>query len=197
MFIDWLTLLLVNMAAAFFILAGYVFRGLDDPDQKKWALGFGMTGIIALVFGAVMVFTWPLPGPFNSAYGESSVLLGIILSAAAVGIARGWNLSIVAVYAVFAGLAAMVIGGAFIVLRITPKPLMAGGGFILSGLAGAFAYPTLVYFRGNQAFRALAALVLVLIGLLWCTSAYPAIYFHMKGFANWTPATMHAMPQMK
>jgi hypothetical protein len=79
MFIDYVALLLLNTAAAYFILAGYVYKGIDDPDQRKWALGFGIAGFISLLFGAVMCFTWPLPGPYNSAYGEMSVLLGTIL----------------------------------------------------------------------------------------------------------------------
>jgi putative membrane protein len=194
MFIDYLALLLVNMVAAHFILAGYVYRGFDDPDQKRWALGFGMNGAVALIFGAVMCFTWPLPGPFNSAFGEPSVLLGTILLTASVGMARGWNLTIVAVYAFFAGLAAIDLGGTIIVRKMTQQPLLSGAGFILSGLAGVFAAPTLVYFRKNQAFRTLAALVLVVTGLIWASSAYPAIFMHMKAFGKWMPTTMHALP---
>ncbi len=197
MFIDFLALLLVNMVAAFFILAGYVYRGIDDEDQKKWALGFGMTGAVALFFGAVVVITWPLPGQFNQAYGEPSVLLGILLLTAAIGMARGWNLTIVAVYGLFAGLQALVIGGSILALKLTPKPLVSGMGFIASGIAGVFAAPTLAYFRKNQAFRSLAALALVGTGLIWAATAYPAIFMHLKMFGKWMPATMHALPMGK
>lgn len=197
MFVDFLGLLLVNMVAAYFILAGYVYKGLDDPDQKRWALGFGMTGLIALVFGSVMVITWPLPGPFNAAYGEPSVLLGIILLAASLGMARGWNLTIVAVYGFFAGLAAVVLGGGIIALKLTPRPLIPGVGFILSGLAGVFAAPTLVYFRRDRPFRTLAAAVLVLTGLIWASTAYPTLYVHLHSFGKWVPLTMRGMPSSK
>lgn len=190
MFIDYVALLLVNMVAAYLILAGYVYKGIDDPDQKKWAVGFGMTGVIALVFGAVMCFTWPLPGPYNSAYGEMSVLLGTILLATAFALANGWNLMIIAVYAFFAGAAAIVIGVSIIVLKLTLEPLIAGIGFIVSGAAGVLAAPTLMYFRGNKAFRLAAAVVLVVAGLIWAATAYPAYFMHMSAFAKWLPVTM-------
>jgi putative membrane protein len=190
MFIDYVALLLLNTAAAYFILAGYVYKGIDDPDQRKWALGFGIAGFISLLFGAVMCFTWPLPGPYNSAYGEMSVLLGTILLASALALANGWNLMIIAVYGFFAGAAAIVTGAAIIAMKLTLEPVMSGIGFILSGAAGIFAAPTLAYFRGNKAFRLAAAVVLIATGLLWSATVYPEYFMHAKAFAKWMPLTM-------
>jgi putative membrane protein len=48
MFIDYITLTLINMVAGLFILAHYVYKGLDSPNQKLWVPGFGVTGAIAL-----------------------------------------------------------------------------------------------------------------------------------------------------
>jgi putative membrane protein len=104
--------------------------------------------------------------------------------------ARGWNLTIVAVYGFFAGLAAIVLGGSIVVLKLSARPLIPGIGFVLSGTAGVFAAPTLIYFRKNQMFRTLAAVVLVLTGLIWASTAYPTLFMHLKMFGKWAPLTM-------
>ena len=70
MFIDFVALLLVNMTAGYVLLAAYVLKGLDDPDQSKWGLGFAPAGSLSPVFGSYLLFTWPLPGQYNSAFGE-------------------------------------------------------------------------------------------------------------------------------
>jgi len=49
--IDYLTLLLVNMAAGFLLLGAYLFRGLDDSDQRRWAPAFIITGLVTYLFG--------------------------------------------------------------------------------------------------------------------------------------------------
>ncbi len=64
-FIDYVTLLLVNMVAGYALLAAYVWIGLDDPLNKRWAPGFAIVGLIALVFGAHMTITWPLIGSYS------------------------------------------------------------------------------------------------------------------------------------
>ncbi len=73
MFIDYITLMLINLAAGLSLLSAYVYRGLDEPVQKRWVPGFGVVGAIALVTGLHMVFTWAVPGSYNIAFGETSV----------------------------------------------------------------------------------------------------------------------------
>jgi len=82
MFIDWLTLLLVNMMVALVLHSLFMFRW-DRKGSKMVIPGFLLTGAIALIAGFRMVFTWPLPGPYNIIYGELSVLFGAFLFMAA------------------------------------------------------------------------------------------------------------------
>jgi putative membrane protein len=196
MFIDYVGLLLVNMTAGFAILAGYVFRGIEGSDSKRWAPAFGLVGFVALLFGSVMCFTWPLPGPYSLMYGEMSVLFGSIFLAAGIAMAYGWDLSIIAVYAFFAGAAAVVLGARIISLKLTLEPVMAGAGFIISGLCGIFAAPTLFFMRTNRVFRTLGAIVLVLAALIWAATVYPEYWVHPKLFQHYMPASMqHAPPK--
>ncbi len=190
MFVDYVSLLLVNMVAGYFLLALYVYRGLDDPLHPRWAPGFGMVGLIALVFGTHMTATWPIIGSYNSAFGEMSVLFGAIFLAAAVSIAFGWSLLSVTIFAFFAGTAAIVLGARFIDMKMTMTPLLSGIGFIVSGLAGVFAAPTLLYFRTNRLFRCVAVLILLAAAAIWASIVYYEYWMHMESFTKWMPMVM-------
>jgi putative membrane protein len=189
MFIDYVELMLINMVGGLFILAAYVYRGLDDAHQKRWAPGFAATGLIAFANGIHMIWTWPLPGSYNAAYGEMSVLLGILFLGAAWALAKEWDLYVMGIYAFFAGAAAVVVGIRIIVLGMTLTPLLAGIGFILTGSCGVFACPVLAL-RKSRALRFIGALVLVAAALIWASIGYMEIWGHLASFAKYVPPTM-------
>ncbi len=189
MFIDWVSLLLMSAMFGYFLLAAFVYRGLGEADHAKWAPGFLMVGVISLVFGGVMVIQWPLPGPFSSAYGEMSVLLGIVFLGAGVAMAKGWSLATVTWFGFFAGLAAITVGVSFILLKLTPAPIPSGGGLILSGLAGVLS-PLGWYARSNKHLRILGMLLLIAVGCVWANVGYRAYWGHMKMFGKWMPPSM-------
>ena len=89
-----------------------------------------------------MSFTWPVIGSFNIAFGETTVLFGILFIAAAIALAQGWDLFTIAIYGFFAGVVAIEVGIRIINLNLTKQPLLSGIGFILTGLGGIFAAPT-------------------------------------------------------
>jgi putative membrane protein len=190
MFIDYITLLLINMVAGYFLLSAYVAMGLDDPLDKRWAPGFAVVGLIAFVFGLHMALTWPVIGQYNSAFGEMSVLYGVIFLGAALAIAKGWSLASVAVFAFFPGAAAVLLGVRIMDLNLTQTPRLAGTGFILSGLGGVFAAPTLLYLRSSRLYRGLAALVLLAAAAVWAHIGYHAYWGHMESFSVWVPLVM-------
>ena len=75
MFIDFLTLMLTNLVVALVLFALFIGR-LIDKEPKKVVPGFLLTGFIALITGFRMIFTWPLPGPYNFPYGEMTIFYG-------------------------------------------------------------------------------------------------------------------------
>lgn len=190
MFINYITLMLINMAAGLVLLADFVYRGLDGANLKRWIPGFGLVGAIALVTGLHMMWTWPVPGSFNVSFGETTVLFGGLYIAAAIAIAQGWDLLTLAIYAFFAGLTAMVVGVRIIDLGLTRRPLVAGLGFMLTGLGGVLAAPTLVYLRGNKTWRLVGAAVLLVAAAIWAFTGYMAYWGHIEGFSDWQPPTM-------
>ncbi len=189
MFINYITLMLINLVAGLFLLAGFVYFGLDHENQKRWVPGFGMTGAIALVTGLHMIFTWPVRGSFNIAYGETTVLFGILFIATSLALALNWDLLTVGIYAFFAGIVAILVGLRIINLGITNQPLLSGIGFILTGLGGVFAAPTL-YIKSNRALRIVGAIVLVAAALIFALTGYMAYWGHLAGYSDWTPLPM-------
>lgn len=186
MFIDYLSALLINLVATFVLLSLYVYLGLDDPNQRRWVPGFAVTGFISLSSGLHMLWNWPLPSSYNIAFGGPSVLLGIVLLGAALALALSWDLMTLGVYGVFIGAMAIVIGIRIIVLGMTQVPALSGVGFILSGVAGLLAVPTL-FLRGSRAFRFLVALVPLAAAVIWAIIGYGAVWEHLAEFAPYTP----------
>ncbi len=186
MFVNYITLMLINLVSGLFLLASYVYFALGDTNQKRWVPGFGITGAIALTTGLHMIFTWPIPGSFNIAYGEMSVLFGLLFLGASLSIALGWDLLTVAIYAFFAGVAAVVVGLRIINLGLTRQPLISGIGFILTGLGGIFAAPTL-YLQTNRALRIVGVIVLVVAALIWAFTGYMAYWGHLAEYSDWKP----------
>ena len=189
-FIDYVALLLVNMTAGFVALAFFLLAGLDG-ERKRWATPFAMVGLVAFLCGLHMIFRWPLPGPYNSAFGETSVLLGVIYLGTALSLAKGWDLAPLAIYGILAALVPVVLGVCILNLNMTAKPALSGAGFILSGLGGiltalAFFAPT------SKALRSAGALVLILAAGIWALTGFGAYWMHMNSdnFKNWQPATM-------
>jgi putative membrane protein len=70
MFIDYLTLIMINMVAGTALLAYYLWRGIDEVDQKPYAAAFFGVGLVALITGLHLSFNWPLPGSYNVGYGS-------------------------------------------------------------------------------------------------------------------------------
>ncbi|MEP0873484.1 DUF981 domain-containing protein [Trichocoleus desertorum AS-A10] len=189
MFIDYLTLMLINLAAGLALLAAYVYFGLGEPNQRRWIPGFGIVGGIALATGLHMTFTWPIIGSFNIAFGETTVLFGILFVGTSLALAMGWDLLTLAAYGFFAGLVSLLIGLRVINLGITQLPLVTGIGFILVGLGGIFSAPTL-YFKENRFLRTIGAIVLIVAALIFAFIGLSAYWGHLADFSTWQPRTL-------
>jgi putative membrane protein len=190
MFIDYLTLIMINLVAGTALLAYYLYKGMDDADQRPYAAGFGMVGFLGIILGLALTFTWPLPGSYNIGYGEATTLFGAVFLATAIALSQGWNLMPVAIYSFFAGVDAVIVGIRIISLSLTKEPLVSGVGFILAGLGGVLAAPFLGFLKENRIFRLLAAAVILVTALVWAVTFYTSLWGHLESFSSWVPATM-------
>jgi len=190
MFIDYLTLVMINLVAGTVLLAYYLWRGMDAQDHRPYAAAFGMVGLVGVVTGLELSFTWPLPGAFNVGYGDTSALFGAVFLATAIALSQNWDLLPVSMYAFFAGVDAVIVGIRILVLGLGQEPLVAAVGFVLSGLGGVFAFPFLKWFKDNKAFRYIGIVVLLAAAVIWAVTFYNALWAHMAAFAKYLPATM-------
>jgi putative membrane protein len=190
MFIDFLTLVMINMVAGTFLLAWYLWKGMDEGNQRPYAAAFFGVGLIALVTGLQISFTWPLPGSYNVGYGDATTLFGVVFLATALALWQGWDLIPVAIYAFFAGVDALIVGFRILSLQLTKEPLMSAVGFILAGLGGLSSAPFFLWFRNNRTARMVGILLLLATTVVWAITFYGSLWGHMDSFSKWVPATM-------
>jgi putative membrane protein len=194
MFIDFLPLMLINMSAGLFLLACYGFGDVGRVNRPQWAPPFAMTGLIATIGGFYIIFKFPLPGPFNIAFGETSVLLGSLFLGGAWSVWRGWSLSPIAIYALFAGSVAILIGAACIQMNLTRAPLLTGIGFILTGLAGVLFGP-IVWLSRLRWLRWPVGVGLIAASGIWAMTAFLAYWDHLMHFEKWMPLIFQNVPK--
>ncbi len=190
MFIDYLTIIMINLVAGTAILAYYLYKGFDFDDPRPFSAAFGIVGLLGVTLGLNLTFTWPLPGSYNIAYGEATTLFGGVFLATAFALYHRWDLKPVAAFAFFAGVYAVIVGIRIISLGLTKEPLMSGVGFILAGLGGVLAFPTFGLLQKNKTFRLLAVIVLLVTALLWAFTFYGSLWGHMASFKDWVPLVM-------
>lgn len=191
MFVDYIALMLINMAAGFFILAHFVYAGIHEANRSTWVPAFGAVGTVALITGSHMALTWPIAklptvnlSFANVAYGEMTVLLGVLFLGAALACARNWRLDALGIYAFFAGLAAIVVGVQIWRLGLTNAPHLTGVGFVVSGLAGMLFCPVVWRLKEVRAARVLLALLMVVAGAIWTFVACGAYWGHIASFSK-------------
>ena len=194
MFIDFLPLMLVNMAAGLFILACYGFSGQGRGNRAQWASAFMITGLIASICGFYIIFKFPLPGPYNIAFGEMSVMLGLLFLGGAWSVSRGLSVAPLAIYSLFAGAAAILIGVGFIQMKLSQTPVLAGVGFILTGGAGVLLGPA-IWVPILSWLRWIIGIGLIVASGIWTLIAGFGYWNHLMHFANWTPTVFQNIPK--
>ena len=161
-----------------------------QKNQRPYAAAFFIVGLVGLVTGLELAFTWPLPGSFNVGYGDAATLFGAVFLAASISLWQGWDLIPVTIYAFFAGIDAIIVGFSLYANKLGQEPVVAAIGFILAGLGGLGAFPFFMWFKDNKAVRWLAIIVLLVAAAIWAVTFYSALWAHMMAFAKYVPATM-------
>ncbi|HTX73687.1 MAG TPA: DUF981 domain-containing protein [Rectinemataceae bacterium] len=188
MFIDYLTLMLINMAAGLALLALFVFKYLD-AERKKLAPGFLASGLLSFLTGLHVILTWPLPGSYNIPFGEMATFFGILFLIGGFALLFDWDLLSLGIYAIFVGAASIELGIRVYALGMTSEPLVASGGFILTGLMAVLTLPV-YYLRRFVVIRCLAALGLVGSAAIWLVTGLLAYWAHLQAFSKWAPLFM-------
>ncbi len=190
MFTDYIALLLANMTAGLFVLALYLVFGACKEDRRAWAAPFAMAGLVAFVVGLHMALTWPIPKLdkmdlrwANVAYGEMSVLLGVLFLGGALSLGKGWSLAPLGAYALVASAAAGVVGAAILGLGLSNAPTVTAIGFFLTAGAGVLTALALTGLGGLFS-RVVAGLVLLAAAGTWALTAGMAYWGHLAKFSG-------------
>ncbi|MEN6571041.1 MAG: DUF981 domain-containing protein [Anaerolineaceae bacterium] len=190
MFIDYLTMIMINIVAGLFILAWFLWKGLDSEDKKPWAAAFFGVGLLSFIAGLHISFTWPLPGAYNIAFGDTTTVFGLTYLVAAIALWKGWDLFPASLVGFFAGIPSFIYGLRIMNLGLTQSPTISGLGFILAGVAGILSAPFILWFKNNKVVRVLAILLVLAAAAIWFVEYSGASWGHMESFAKWVPATM-------
>jgi putative membrane protein len=168
------------MTAGFFLLGCFVYKGIDvdREDVTSWSPAFGIIGLVATVCGFMMTFTSPLPKPYSMAFGEMSILLGVLFLGTALALAKRWGLMPLAGFGLVAGVTATILGVRIIDLGLTAAPILSGIGFVLSGSCGIFS-PVVVWQSDQKGLRTIGALVCFASAGIWALTACMGYWMHM------------------
>ncbi|MFA6133880.1 MAG: DUF981 family protein [Phycisphaerae bacterium] len=191
-FIDFLTLMLTNMSAGLCILAFFLVWGLSREDRRPWAAGFAMVGLVATVSGLHMSLTWPITvaGEYNLrfanlAFGEMSVLVGILFLGAGGVLAWRMSMAPIAIYAAIAAAMAVALGIRIEGLGLTAKPALTCGGFVLTAIGGLGAALAATV-KMPLGVRIANAVVLLVAAAIWLATAILAYWAHMQSLSGKT-----------
>lgn len=186
MFIDYTGVMLVGLSAGLVVLAHYLYRSPEKELRPSWSAGFFAAGILGLVTSVPMILTWPLPGAYNIAFGETALYLSIAFIGAGITLALGWEPLIPALYGFFGALIAIVVGLRILDLGLTKSPAVSGIGFLAAGVGGALTLPA-INWRNHRWLAIAAACFLGLAALAFLVTGYEAYWSHLVDFAKWAP----------
>jgi putative membrane protein len=185
MFVDYLTVMLINLVAGLLLMALHLVFFIDR-NTKKLAPGFLLTGSIGALTGLHMTLAWPLPGPHNIAFGEMALLFGALFFFAGLALLRDWDLLGLGIYGVLAGVAAVVVGARILNRGMTQEPLVSFLGYLFTGTGGILVLPAYLL-RKSLAFRVVVAVVLLAGAAIWALTGYGSYWIHLESFAKYFP----------
>ena len=194
LFIDYIPLMMANMAAGLVLLGIYSIWGLDKPQQSQWAAGFAAVGLVGVATGLHMALTWPLPRLeqanlmwANILFGEPTVLLGALFLALALATGKNWSLTGIAPLALLWGGFAVAMGVCAMRLGLTQAPQMTGIAFILTGTGGVLLSPAMAMVRkpgSHRALRIVAGALLIAAAGLFYLAMLNATYMHLQRYSQ-------------
>ena len=195
MFVDYLTLMLVNLVAGLLLLALHLVFFMER-EPKKLAPGFLLTGFLGIATSLPMILTWPLPGAHNIAFGEMSLFFSGLFFFAGLALQRDWDLLGLGIYGVLAGAAAVVVGARILNKGMTQEPLLSFLGYLLTGAGGILVLPAYLL-RKSLAFRVVVALVLLAGAAIWALTGYGSYWIHLESFSKYFPGGPPPAPATK
>ncbi|MDD4635120.1 MAG: DUF981 domain-containing protein [Dehalococcoidales bacterium] len=191
MYIVYVTLMNANMAIALFLLAVFIFKGIFSESARNFVPAFTITGAVAVATGMHMAFTAPMPGSWNIAMGEPSILIGVLLLGTAWSISKSYSFAPLGVYGFGAGLVAMVVGYQVINLGLGSNPVPTGIVMLVAGFPGVLSLPAAFFAKSNpgisRMIQWLAIILLVVAAGMLAYTSLNGYIGHLDSFSEFKP----------
>ena len=191
MYIVYVTLMNANIAVALFLLAVFIYKGIFSEGAKNFIPAFTLTGAVALATGLNQTFTAPMPGSWNIAMGEPSILIGVLLLGVAWSIARSYSFAPLAVYGAMAGIVAFTIGFRVITLELGRDSLETGLAIIAASIPGMLSLPAAFFAKSSpglsRIFQWLAIIFLVVAAAMLAYASINGYVEHLDSFKDFVP----------
>ena len=189
--IVFVTLMNANVAAALFILAVFIYKGIYSEYAKNFVPAFAITGLVATTTGFYQTFTANMPGSWNIVMGEPSVLIGVLLLALAWSISRSYSFAPLAVYGLAAGIVAVTVGSRVINLGLGRDSLETGLAILIAGVPGILALPAAFWARSSpgasRIFQWLAIILLVIAAGMLAYASINGYWDHLEAYQDFVP----------
>lgn len=187
MFIDYVTIQLIAAAAGLFFAGLYAIKFESSLKERMGIVyGFWMVGVILLITGLDMIFTWPLPGAYNIIFGEPCVWFGALLIVLGYAIKAEADLFPLTLLFSAGGLINLVISFDILKYNMTQSPALAFGGFLTAGI-GSLVVP---FGLKSKTVRWIIAILLIISAIIFAITGFGAYYQHASDFSHWLPPTM-------
>ena len=178
---------MINSAA--FYLISKVLRTWTDPKARyDYSLGFVLAGSLQTIIGLFMIFTWPLNGVFNIAFGEPLVYFGALQMSLGVCFLKSLKVESLFIFIFLGSLQCLAIGTAIIHYSLSADPVIVGLLFI--GVGIALMLSTLSIHK-NWSLKIPAMLFLVM-SFVWAIISIRSYLLHLNPndeFGKWKAKT--------
>jgi putative membrane protein len=193
MFIDYLTVMLINLVAGLGLLALHLIFFVESAP-KRLAPGFLLTGFIGGTTGLHMTLTWPLPGSHNIVFGEMGLLFGALFFFAGLALLSEWDLLGLGLYAIVAGVAVVILGFRILNLGMTRSATVSFLGYLFTGVGAILTLPAYAL-KKSVPIRVVVGLVLLAAAAIWAITGYGSYWAHPDSFKVWIPGGPPGPPQ--
>ncbi|MEO0212253.1 MAG: DUF981 family protein [candidate division WOR-3 bacterium] len=174
---NYISLMLIGLSSSLIMLALF----LISKEKKKFSFPFILTSIILIIPSFHLIFNWPLEEKsYNILFGEPAILLGMLMFFAGLSLILEIDLFYLSILGFIFGLLSVELGVRIINLKLTYMPILAGIGYVLTGICGIISPFTLKF--QNKKMNFLGALLLISSSFIWIFIGFLAYWLHLEMF---------------
>jgi putative membrane protein len=187
-YIDFLTLPILVNSAAFYLASKVLKAWYNHEIRNEYSIGFILVGFLQTILGFYTIFTWPLNGVFNIAYGEPLVYFGSLLICVGICFQKALKVENLSIFFLLGSLKCFAIGAAIIYYSLSADPVIVG--LLFLGV-GATLLLTLISIHKNKSLN-ISAMLFLVMSFVWAVISTRSYFLHLNPndeFGKWKAKT--------